>query len=104
MAVRCRALFHIITPRPRPDVVAIIDVGHDIPVMTVTNDIDAVVLKLIELGVLRDGDKLIYRDSTEVWDEVIWDKDGFRRFNNISRGSMEAAAKKVCERNDFPAS
>lgn len=93
--VRCRAQYHIVTPRPKPDVVAIIDVGHELHLMTVTNDIDAVVARLIEIGVLRKDDRLIYRDSNGLWDEVLWSQSGFVDFSLMSCQSMELAIKEL---------
>lgn len=64
----CNAHFDIVTPRPAPNVVAIIDQNDG--AMSVTNDAENVVYRLRILGVLRPGDRLIYRDTEGMWDEL----------------------------------
>jgi len=65
--VRCH--FDVVLPCPAPGVVAIID--QDDGAMSVTNDIENVVARLVTLGMLRAGDRLVYRDSGGDWDEVV---------------------------------
>ena len=56
------------------------DVGHEEGRMTVTNDVDRVVLKLVEASMLRAGRRLLYFDSDDRLDEIKHDGIGFRSF------------------------
>lgn len=71
---RVRSHFDIVTPRPWPDVVAIVD--RDDGAMSITNDAENVVRRLHVLGVLRAGDLLVYRDSDLRWDAILHDGNG----------------------------
>ena len=92
-----RARFHIITPRPAPGIVAVIDLHDQYNLsMSVTNDAAAVVRNLKELGVLRPGDRLIYRDTDYCWDELALDDDlRFAGFRPVQASSLEEAVQKI---------
>lgn len=92
-----RARFHIITPRPSPNIVAIIDLHDQFDLsMSVTNDAEAVVRNLKELGVLRAGDRLIYRDTEYCWDELALDDNlRFAGFRPIQESSLDGAIRKI---------
>ena len=58
------------------NLVAITDIGAHAQAMTVTNDIEHVLAKLVDGGALIPGRKMqrvIYRDSDGEWDEVVID-------------------------------
>lgn len=91
---RVRSHFDIVTPRPAPDVVAIVD--QDDGAMSVTNDIDNVVRRLHVLGVLRPGDVLVYRDSAGHWDRVFHDDGQFTGFGLLLNcTTLRSAIKNV---------
>ena len=93
---RVRAHYHLVTPRPAPGVVAIIDMyDHDLA-MTITNDAEAVVNQLKALGALRPDDRLIYRDTEGQWDELVLDRAlRFYDFAPLRASTLEEAVRKV---------
>lgn len=67
---RIRCHFDVVLPCPVPGVVAIVDQNDG--AISVTNDAENVVRRLVTLGMLRAGDRLIYRDSEGDWAEIKW--------------------------------
>lgn len=94
--VRCR--YQIVTPRPAPNIVAILDISDDeLFVMSVTNDAEAVVTQLIALGVLRPGDRLVYRDSFGLWDEIVVSDGKVTGFTVMGAKTLERAVQLCSE-------
>ena len=93
---RVRCHFDVVLPCPAPGVVAIVD--QDDGVMSVTNNIENVVKRLATLGMLREGDRLIYRDSGGMWDEAVWTPErGFIEFNLLRAPYVKDAVRKMFE-------
>ena len=91
---RIRSHFHIVTPRPAENVVAIIDQNDG--AMSVTNDAEAVVERLCVIGVLRAGDRLIYRDTEDMWDEIMLDDNrNFAGFSFLEASTIEQAIMEI---------
>ena len=62
---------------------------------SVTNDIDNVIADLVEVGNLRCGDQLIYRDSEGRWDQVVLDDElHFVSFSPLHSPSRSCAIAK----------
>lgn len=75
-----------------PWAVAIIDdYGPDLNTPTVTNGAKTVVQDLLALGVLDGTQRLVYRDTEEVWDEIVYDATGFKGFSPLRATSLQDA-------------
>ncbi|MBB5496877.1 hypothetical protein [Paraburkholderia sp. MM5384-R2] len=74
---------------------------------SVTNDIENVIADLVRVGALLSGDRVIYRDSDGVWDQVIIDDAcRFERFESIGASSaVEAVVRLIAQEHPItPAS
>lgn len=67
----------------RPSAVTIRDIGPHDRFMTVTNDAESVVSELVQAGILKAGQRLLYYDSEGELDEIFV-KDG--RFAGFGPG------------------
>jgi hypothetical protein len=66
--------------------------------MSVTNDIENVLAVLVAEGALTPGMRVIYRDSEDLWDEVIIDEHcKFVTFRALREGVRDAAMMKVID-------
>lgn len=86
---RVRCHYDIVTPQPLPNVVAIRDM--DDGMTSVTNDVENVVRQLAAIGVLRDGVRLVYRDSMQRWDEIVVVAGEFEGFRALGAASLNDA-------------
>ncbi len=81
--VRCKFWIEWILP----DAMMISDVGNgDCP--SVTNDAEAVVAYLLGSQLLNPGMRLLYLDSEEHEDELLFDADGFKGFKILRDTSV----------------
>ena len=55
---------------------------------TITNDAEAVVKDLMNIKLIKAGDRLLYWDSDNRLDEILFDEDGFTRFGTIDLTKM----------------
>lgn len=62
---------------------------------SVTNDVEAVVAHLAVCGVLLPGRRVIYRDSTGTWDEIVWWDGKFVDFRPLGCESRAEALAKL---------
>lgn len=62
------------------DSITIRDLGPWDKFMTVTNAPEDAITRLIDSGVLHDGQRLLYYDSSGDLDEIVWDNATFRGF------------------------
>jgi hypothetical protein len=62
------------------DHITIIDIGHNTGCLTITNDAENVVKKLVCGGIIRPGMRLFYYDSTWAIDEIIIENGHFAGF------------------------
>lgn len=81
------------------NVLAIVDLwSARLPTRSVTNDIEAVLDNLRQEGHLRLGDRVIYRDTEQRWDEVAIDAEcRFAEFRPLGADTAEAAIAKLQE-------
>lgn len=78
---------------PEDGIVAIYD--HD-EGMSVTNDAENVIRALWEHGYINYGDRVIYCDTTQIWDELKHDGKGeFTGFHCIHAKTLDDAIQKV---------
>ena len=75
-----RALYRIVHVESTPDVLVIRDLGPWDRYRTLTNDAEAVVRELWELGLLAGGRRLFYYDSLGVRDELLHADGVFKGF------------------------
>lgn len=81
------SITHIETKNPK--IVAIID--NDDGAMTITNDAEGVVKFLFDNALLKNGQRLIYRDTEGVWDELNHKEGKFVGFAFIGAHTIEQA-------------
>lgn len=81
------------------DVVAVIEVLRArLPSRSETADIEAIIDELHANGHLRPGDRVIYRDTEQRWDEVAIDAEcRFAEFRPLGADTAEAAIAKLQE-------
>lgn len=72
-----------------PDVVTIRDLGPHDQFMTVTNAAEEVVAELFQSGILKDGQRLYYYDSSGDLDEIVVENRKFRGFQVGPRTAAE---------------
>ncbi|MGF6607040.1 hypothetical protein OKW45_001940 [Paraburkholderia sp. WSM4175] len=98
MTVRASYAFN----RLSPDIVAIADLNVS-GCRSVTNDIENVLADLVRLAALLTGDRVIYRDSAGVWDQVIIDDAcRFKGFESIGASSPVAAVLRLIAQETTP--
>jgi hypothetical protein len=68
-------------------VLCVIDLNQE-GARSVTNDAEKVVAELHAKGLLPAGRKLIYRDSTGIWDEMLVEAGRFTRFAPLRTNSL----------------
>jgi hypothetical protein len=75
-----------------PGVLFVIDLDNG--GRSVTNDIEQVCAELVTQGVLSPGHRLVYRDSENIWDEVLLDSAcAFVRFLPLRATTPEEAMR-----------
>ena len=79
--MKCR--FEIVLNTPA--LLVIKDVGHD--VMSITNDVEALVEYLLQMSSLWHGRRLEYIDSGGHQDGILFDERGFLAFDLMSDNS-----------------
>jgi hypothetical protein len=71
----------------------------DMPAPTITNNVEHVLAELVETGLLYPGERVIYRDTTGRWDEIVIDSRcafvGFWSLNARSNDSAIATARRA---------
>jgi len=91
-----RAIY-LVQDFPANHVVAVFDEfdpAH--PTMTVTNDVEHVIQDLAKQGLLEDGKRVIYRDTTGTWDEIVVKDGRFVTFRHLGAKSVADALAQVC--------
>ena len=89
------ANFTVTLYRQRFTFVAIADLDLD-GYPSVTNDIENVLASLVDAGVLVAGRLVIYRDSMDIWDQVVIDGEcRFLRFHSLNARTASDAMVRV---------
>ena len=73
-------------------VVALVDAGDG---LTITNAAEAVIADLKRRGISQANDRVIYRDTEGLWDELCVAERGFVGFRVLGAASLEAALARI---------
>ncbi len=81
--------------RYAPELIALVDeFDEGTPSMSLTNDAEAVIAELVRQNLIGDR-RVLYRDSSGVWDEILVKDGRFAGFALIGAHSLEAAAQRI---------